>query len=55
MATNTEHKRNQRKRLRDQGLKPIELWVDEVVYSKIEAYKKANKCTYNEALRGLLL
>lgn len=55
MTTNTEHKRNQRKRLREQGLKPIELWVDDIVYSKIESYKKANNCTYNEALKGLLL
>ena len=55
MQTPKERKRRERQKLKDQGLIQKSFWLKPSVLEKIEAYRKHNNCTYNEALEGLLL
>lgn len=55
MQTATERKAKQHKKLKEQGLIQKSFWIKPSVLAKIEAYRKHNNCTYNEALEGLLL
>ena len=55
MLTPAERKRREHQRRKDQGLVRKSFWLKPSVLEKIEAYRKHNNCTYNEALEGLLL
>ena len=55
MITPKERKRRERQKLKDQGLIQKSFWLKPSVSAKIDAYKKHNNCTDNEALEGLLL
>lgn len=55
MLTNAERKKRQRKNMAEKGMVRFECYIDQATLAKIEAYKKHNSCTNNEALKGLLL
>lgn len=55
MQTSAERKRRDHQRRKEQGLIQKSFWLKPSVLEKIEAYRKHNNCTYNEALEGLLL
>lgn len=55
MQTAKERKRIERQRRKDKGLIQKSFWLKPKTLEKIEAYRKHNNCTYNEALEGLLL